>query len=113
MSNSQNVIKVVGPSEEEVSKHFIEYLDNTRGIIERLYLTVGKKEFQNMLKIRGEKTNLSSNNILSLKEKSNKNNNKKNVNDSKLPITTNQNNIQTNYEYNYSDEEYNILDDLQ
>jgi len=101
---SQNIIKVVGPSEEEVSKHFIEYLENTRGIIERLYLTVGKKEFQNMLKDRGTKTESSSNNI-DLKDKLVKSTSKKNIIDSKSPTHTNNNNIQTNYEYNYSDEE--------
>ncbi len=101
---SHYVIKVVGPSEEEVSKHFIDYLVNTRGIIERLYLTVGKKEFQNMLKDRKNKAESNLNN-LNAKEKLVKASSKKNIIDTKSLNNTNQNNIQTNYEYNYSDEE--------
>ena len=99
---SQNVIKVVGPSEEEVSKHFIEYLENTRIVIERLYLTVGRKEFQTMLKDRGVDTGSSASKN---KEKLTKAN-KKNVNDSKSPSNTAEKaNIHTNQEYDYSDEE--------
>lgn len=101
---SQNVIKVVGPSEEEVSKHFIEYLENTRSIIERLYLTVGKKEFQNMLKERGDRLDQPSNNNVN-KEKLIKSTSKRNVHDTKSPSNVINTHTNTNYEYNYSDEE--------
>lgn len=100
---SNTVIKVVGPSEEEVSKHFMEYLENTRAIIERLYLTVGKKEFENMLKDRGEKVD-SIPNAVQNKEKLKQNLSKKNVNETKSHTITHHT-LHTNYEYNYSDEE--------
>lgn len=99
---SQNVFKVVGPSEDEISKHFIDYLETTRGIIERLFLTIGKKEFQNMLKERKNKSeNLNPGNPKAVAKASSK----KNVVEAKTNTTNQNNNIQTNYEYNYSDEE--------
>ena len=101
---SQTVIKVVGPSEEDISKHFMEYLENTKTIIERLYLTVGKKEFENMLKERGEKVDTIPNTNLN-KEKLKQSVSKKNIHDTKSPSHTTNNTIQTNYEYNYSDDE--------
>ena len=100
---SHNVIKVVGPSEEEVSKSFIEYLESTRLVIEKLYLTVGKKEFQNLLKERG--ADMGTNGTDKKNDKT-KVGSKKGVNDSKSPHNTNNANIQTNnQEYDYDDEE--------
>lgn len=102
---SQTGQKINGPSEEEMSKSFFEYLENTKIIIERLYNNVGKKEFENMLKERGDRVETIQNQPQGNREKIKASHSKKNVNESKSGANTASQTLHTNYEYDYSDEE--------
>lgn len=97
--------KPSGPSEEELAKSFFEYLENAKAILERLYMNMGKKEFENMLKERGDRVETAHNQPQSNREKIKERHSKKQASESKSAAHTASQTLQTNYEYDYSDEE--------
>lgn len=101
----QTAPKISGPSEEDLAKNFFEYLENTKGIIERLYTNVGKKEFENMLRERGDNTQQTLTKPLSQREKNKERHTKKHASEGKSSANTASQTLITNYEYDYEDEE--------
>lgn len=102
---SQTNMKPSGPCEEDLARQYFDYLENTKAVIEKLYLTVGKKEFESMLKDRGERIDNIQNQMQGNREKNKNTHSKKNVNENKSPVSTVLNTLQTNYEYDYTDED--------
>jgi len=102
---SQLASKISGPSEEELAKNFFDYLGKTKAIIQRLYMNVGKKEFENMLRDRGNKSEETARKPLSQREKNKEYHSKKHASEGKSSANTASQTLITNYEYDYSDEE--------
>jgi len=88
-----------------LAKYFFDYLENTKAILERLYIKVGKKEFENMLKERGDPVESAHNQPQSNREKIKERQSKKHASESKSAANTASQTLHTNYEYDYSDEE--------
>jgi len=102
----QKVLKGTGgPSEEELAKSFFEYLENTKAILERLYVNVGKKEFENILKERGDRLETAHNQPQINRDKIKERQSKKQPSEFKSAANTASQTLHTNYEYDYSDEE--------
>lgn len=102
---SQTALKISGPSEEDLAKNFFDYLGNTKAIIQRLYMNVGKKEFEKMLRDRGNKSEETASKPLSQREKNKERQSKKHASEGKSSANTASQTLITNYEYDYSDEE--------
>ncbi len=107
LDTSLNQVKFngpVGPTDEELGKTFFDHLESTKVILERLYVNVGKKEFENMLKNRGE-NEVVQNEQKNHREKIKGSNSKNKSIEVKLSANTASHTLHTNYEYDYSDEE--------
>ena len=94
-----------GPSEEDLAKSFFEYLENAKGIFERLCVNIGKKEFENMLRERGYHVETAPNQPQNNRDKNKERQAKKQASDSKSAVNAVSQTMHTNYEYAYSDEE--------
>jgi hypothetical protein len=99
-------VKTSGPSEEDLAKSFFEHLETTKAMVEHLHVNVGKKEFNNMLKERGEKSESTPNKQQNKREKNKDRQSKKHIGEGKSnPNSTASQSLITNYEYAYSDED--------
>ncbi len=94
-----------GPSEEDLAKSFFEFLENTKAFVERLYNNVGKKEFENMLRERGDRVESAHKQPQTNREKIKERHSKKQASEAKSAANTASQTLITNYEYDYSDEE--------
>ena len=100
--------KTQGPTEDQLFKVYSEYLDNTKYVVEKNFLSIDKEKFENNLREKEDRLENLPNQLGIPSEKVKGLNTKKILHDNKFlpdPSRNRLNTNNTNFEYDYSDEE--------